>query len=553
GEKAKFQKNIAAIKCLQEIERSEGIATPEQQEILAQYSGWGGLADAFDATKEHWRDEYNILKDLLSDKEYAAARASTLTAFYTPPVVIKAIYQALGNMGFKQGNILEPSCGVGNFMGLVPEEMNARMYGVELDSLSGRIARQLYQKNGITIDGYEKTEFPDSFFDVAVGNVPFGDFKLTDRRYDKHNFLIHDYFFAKTLDKVRPGGIIAFVTSSGTMDKENAMARKYMAQRADLIGAIRLPNNTFNGAGAKQVVSDILFLQKRDRIIEAEPDWVHLGKTEDGIPINQYFFNHPEMVLGKIEMRSGQYGPEPTCRPFDGKDLGGLLRAAVANLQAEIPEIEREESENGEDDGTLIADPRVKNFSYTLVGGKVYYRQNSIMTPVEPSVTGENRIKGMIGLRETTRGLIEAQLENQNDGDIKVLQERLNLEYDAFVKKYGRINSRANSAVFSDDNSYFLLCSLEVLNEKGEFERKADMFHKRTIKPNIPVDRVDTASEALALSIGEKAEVDMEYMSGLTGKSEEELYSDLSGVIFLNPQYQEGGMKVKYLMADEYL
>ncbi len=553
GEKEKFRKNIAAIKCLQEIERNEGIATPEQQEILAQYSGWGGLADAFDATKEHWRDEYNILKDLLPEKEYAAARASTLTAFYTPPVVIKAIYEALGNMGFKQGNILEPSCGVGNFMGLVPEEMNARMYGVELDSLSGRIARQLYQKNGITIDGYEKTEFPDSFFDVAVGNVPFGDFKLTDRRYDKHNFLIHDYFFAKTLDKVRPGGIIAFVTSSGTMDKENAMARKYMAQRADLIGAIRLPNNTFNGAGAKQVVSDILFLQKRDRIIEAEPDWVHIGKTEDGIPINQYFLNHPEMVLGNIEMRSGQYGPEPTCRAFDGKDLGELLRAAVANLQAEIPEIEREEPENGGDDGTLIADPRVKNFSYTLVGGKVYYRQNSIMTPVETSVTGENRIKGMIGLRETTRGLIEAQLENQNDGDIKVLQERLNIEYDAFVKKYGRINSRANSAVFSDDNSYFLLCSLEVLNEKGEFERKADMFHKRTIKPNISVDRVDTASEALALSIGEKAEVDMEYMSGLTGKSEDELYTDLSGVIFLNPQYQEGGVKAKYLMADEYL
>ena len=553
GEKAKFQKNIAAIKCLQEIERNEGIATPEQQEILAQYSGWGGLADAFDATKEHWRDEYNILKDLLSDKEYAAARASTLTAFYTPPVVIKAIYQALGNMGFKQGNILEPSCGVGNFMGLVPEEMNARMYGVELDGLSGRIARQLYQKNGITIDGYEKIEFPDSFFDVAVGNVPFGDFKLTDRRYDKHNFLIHDYFFAKTLDKVRPGGIIAFVTSSGTMDKENAMARKYMAQRADLVGAIRLPNNTFNGAGAKQVVSDILFLQKRDRIIEAEPDWVHLGKTEDGIPINQYFLNHPDMVLGKIEMRSGQYGPEPTCRAFDGKDLGELLHAAVANLQAEIPEIEREESENGEDDGTLLADPRVKNFSFALVGGKLYYRQNSIMTPVTTSVTGENRIKGMIGLRETTRGLIEAQLENQSDGDIRVLQERLNIEYDAFVKKYGRINSRANASVFSEDNAYFLLCSLEVLNDKGEFERKADMFHKRTIKPNIPVDRVDTASEALALSIGEKAEVDMEYMSGLTGKSEEELYADLSGVIFLNPQYQEGGKHTKYLMADEYL
>ena len=553
GEKEKFRKNIAAIKCLQNIERYERVATPEEQEILAQYSGWGGLADAFDSTKENWKSEYQELKDLLSAEEYTAARASTLTAFYTPPVVIKAIYQALGNMGFKQGNVLEPSCGVGNFMGLVPDGMTPRMYGVELERLSGRIARQLYQKNGITIDGYEKTEFPDSFFDVAVGNVPFGDFKLTDRRYDKHNFLVHDYFFAKTLDKVRPGGIITFVTSSGTMDKENPAIRKYLAQRADLIGAIRLPNNTFNGAGAKQVVSDILFLQKRDRIIEAEPDWVHLGKTDNDIPLNQYFLNHPEMVLGKIEMRSGQYGPEPTCRPFEGKNLEELLRAAVANLQAEIPEIEREEPENEEDDGTLLADPRVKNFSYTLVGGKVYYRQNSIMTPVETSVTGENRIKGMIGLRETTRELIEAQLDNQNDGDIRVLQERLNIEYDAFAKKYGRINSRANSAVFSEDNSYFLLCSLEVLSDKGEFERKADMFHKRTIKPNIPIDRVDMASEALALSIGEKAEVDMEYMSGLTGKSEDELYADLSGVIFLNPQHQEGGKQTKYLMADEYL
>ena len=553
GAKEKFQKNVAAVRTLRTIEQESRIATSDEQEILAQYSGWGGLADAFDATKENWTDEYNILKELLTDEEYTAARASTLTAFYTPPIVIKAIYQALEKMGFVQGNILEPSCGVGNFMGLLPETINARMYGVELDSLSGRIARQLYQKNGITIDGYEKTDFPDSFFDVAVGNVPFGDFKLTDRRYDKHNFLIHDYFFAKTLDKVRHGGVIAFVTSSGTMDKENFSARKYMAQRADLIGAIRLPNNTFNGAGAKQVVSDILFLQKRDRIIETEPDWVHLGKDQNGISINQYFIDHPEMVLGEIVMRSGPYGPEPTCRAYEGQELRDLLSKAIEGVHAEITESETEESEQEEDKGVLPADPNVKNFSYTLVDGKLYYRQNSIMTPVESSVTGENRIKGMIQLRDTTRELIEAQLENLPDIMIRSLQEKLNVQYDSFSQKYGCINSRANSAVFSDDNSYFLLCSLEILDDKGEFDRKADMFSKRTIKPNVTVERVESASEALALSIGERAEVDMEYMSKLTAKREDELYADLKNVIFLNPNYQEGGKAPKYLMADEYL
>ena len=553
GPKAKFKKNIDAIKLLYALEAEGRLATPEEQEILAQYSGWGGLADAFDVTKDNWHLEYNELKNLLSYEEYEAANESTLTAFYTPPTVIKAMYNALENMGFKRGNILEPSCGVGNFMGLLPESMDAKMYGVELDSLSGRIARQLYQKNGITIDGYEKTHFPDSFFDVAIGNVPFNDFKLLDKKYDKYNFLIHDYFFAKTLDKVRPGGVIAFITSSGTLDKENPSVRKYISQRADFLGAIRLPNNTFDGAGANKVVSDIIFLQKRDRIVERDEDWVHLGVDENGIRMNQYFIDNPDMVLGEMVMRSGQYGPEPTCRAYEDEDLGELLAEAISNIHAEISEVEIEElSEDGEDK-SIPADPTVKNFSFTIVDGKVYYRQNSVMNPVETSVTGENRIKGMIGIRDTVRALIQAQLEDSPESEITELQAKLNRQYDAFTAKYGLINSRGNAIVFGDDNAYFLLCSLEILDENRELKAKADMFTKRTIKPQVTVDRVGTASEALALSLGEYATVDMAYMSQLTGKDESELVSDLKGVIFRNPEHGDVIGAKQYLTADEYL
>ena len=553
GAKEKFKRNMAAINLLHELEFENRLATPEEQEILAQYTGWGGLSDAFDESKDNWASEFQELYTTLSPEEYNDARASTLTAFYTPPVVIRAMYDALEKMGLKRGNLLEPSCGTGNFMGMLPESMeDCKIYGVELDSLSGRIARQLYQKNGITIDGYERTTFPDSFFDVAIGNVPFGQFKVVDKKYDKHNFLIHDYFFAKTLDKVRPGGVIAFVTSSGTLDKENPAVRKYLAQRADLIGAIRLPDTAFKDNAGTRVVSDIIFLQKRDRILDTEPDWVHLGYDENGIPMNQYFIDNPDMVLGEMVMRSGPFGEEPTCRAYEGQDLGEALKEAVTNINAEIEEIEVEEL-TGEGDKTLPADPTVKNFSYTLVDGQVYYRQNSIMTPVETTVTGENRIKGMIAIRDTVRELIDAQLDDAPDSEIKSIQARLNEQYDAFTKKYGLINSRGNALAFSDDNSYFLLCSLEILDDNKELKAKADMFTKRTIKPQVVIDKVDTASEALAVSLGERAMVDMEYMSELTGKSEEELYADLKGVIFLNPKHSHMLGHRKYLMADEYL
>ena len=553
GAKEKFRRNMAAINLLHELEFENRLATPEEQEILAQYTGWGGLSDAFDESKDNWASEFQELYTTLSPEEYRDAKESTLTAFYTPPVVIRAMYEALEKMGLKRGNILEPSCGTGNFMGMLPDSMNeSKIYGVELDSLTGRIARQLYQKNGITINGYEKTHFPDSFFDVAVGNVPFGQFKVVDKKYDKHNFLIHDYFFAKTLDKVRPGGVIAFVTSSGTLDKENPAVRKYLAQRADLIGAIRLPDTTFKDNAGTRVVSDIIFLQKRDRIIEAEPDWVHLGVDENGIPMNQYFIDNPDMVLGEMVMRSGPYGDEPTCRAYEGQDLGELLSGAIANINAEIQEVEVDELTD-EENKAIPADPTVKNFSFTLVDGKVYYRQNSIMNPVETSVTGENRIKGMIGIRDVVRELIDAQLADYPDYEIKRLQEKLNTQYDTFTKKYGLINSRANASVFSDDNSYFLLCSLEILDDNKELKAKADMFTKRTIKPQTTVEKVDTASEALAVSIGERAFVDMEYMTELTGKSEEELFADLKGVIFLNPKHSTMLGEKKYLMADEYL
>ena len=553
GAKEKFKRNMAAINLLHELEFENRLATPEEQEILAQYTGWGGLSDAFDESKDNWASEFQELYTTLSPEEYNDARASTLTAFYTPPVVIRAMYDALERMGLKRGNLLEPSCGTGNFMGMLPESMeDCKIYGVELDSLSGRIARQLYQKNGITISGYEKTHFPDSFFDVAIGNVPFGHFKVVDKKYDKHNFLIHDYFFAKTLDKVRPGGVVAFVTSCGTLDKESPAVRKYLAQRADLIGAIRLPDTAFKDNAGTRVVSDIIFLQKRDRILDTEPDWVHLGYDENGIPMNQYFIDNPDMVLGEMVMRSGPFGDEPTCRAYEGQDLGEALKEAVANINAEIEEIEVEEL-SGDSEKTLPADPTVKNFSYTLVDGKVYYRENSIMTPVETTVTGENRIKGMIAIRDTVRELIDAQLDDAPDSEIKALQDRLNEQYDTFTNKYGLINSRGNSLVFSDDNAYFLLCSLEILDDNKELKAKADMFTKRTIKPQKVIERVDTASEALAVSLGERAMVDMEFMSELTGKTEEELYSDLKGVIYLNPKHSNMLGHRKYLMADEYL
>ena len=551
GKKERFRRNIMAIQLLKTCENENRLATAEEQKILSQYAGFGGIPEAFDESNDAWRTEYLELSTVLTPEEYTVARESTLTAFYTPNVVIQAMYQALGNMGFAQGNILEPSCGVGNFIGNLPERMKgSKVYGVELDSVSGRIARQLYQKQNISICGFEDTGFPDSFFDVAVGNVPFGQFKVTDKKYDKHNFLIHDYFFAKAIDKVRPGGVIAFITSKGTLDKENPSVRKYIAQRADLIGAIRLPDNAFKGAGT-EVVSDIIFLQKRDRILDVEPDWVHLGKDDNGITMNQYFIDNPDMILGDVVMRSGPFGQEPTVRAYEGQDLGELLTEAISNIHAEIKTVETDELE--EENGSIPADPTVKNFSYTLVDGKVYFRQNSVMNFVETSVTGENRIKGMIALRETVRALIDAQLSDESDEVVTALQAKLNGQYDTFTKKYGLINSRANETVFSDDSSYFLLSSLEVVNEDKELIRKADMFVKRTIKPYTKIDRVDTASEALAVSLSERAAVDMDFMSELTGKSEEELFADLHGVIFLNTKESVLTRQPKYLTADEYL
>ncbi len=543
----KYERNIRAIRLLHQLENENRLATESEQKLLADYSGWGGLADRFDEN----HSDYEGLKSILTPEEYSAARESTLTAFYTPPVVIEAMYKALENMGFSRGNILEPSCGVGNFIGFLPESMSeSKVYGVELDSLSGRMAQQLYQKQSITVGGFEETVFPDSFFDVAIGNVPFGQFKVVDKKYDKYNFLIHDYFFAKALDKVRPGGVVAFITSKGTLDKENPAVRKYIAGRAELLGAIRLPDNAFRSAGT-EVVSDIIFLQKRDRVIETEPDWVHLGKDANGIPMSQYFVDNPDMVLGDIVMRSGPFGPEPTCKAYENLSLEELLSDAISNIHAEITEVEGGDLE--EDSDYIPADPTVKNFSYTLVDGKVYYRQNSLMNRVETTVTGENRIKGMIAIRDTVRNLIDAQLEDYPDSVITELQEKLNTQYDEFTKKYGLINSRGNESVFSDDSSYFLLSSLEILNEDKELERKADMFTKRTIKPYVKIDRVDTASEALAVSLSERAAVDMEFMSELTGKTEDEIYEELKGVIFLNPLESAMMNQPKYLTADDYL
>ncbi len=457
-------------------------------------------------------------------------------------------------MGFQEGNLLEPSCGIGNFIGMLPKSMeNAKVYGVELDTVSAGIAQQLYQKSSIAAQGFEEVNVPDSFFDGVIGNVPFGDFKVSDKRYDKYNFLIHDYFFAKSLDKLRPGGVMALVTSKGTMDKENSNVRKYIAQRAELLGAIRLPNDTFKGNAGTEVVSDILFLQKRDRLIDIEPDWVHLDTDENGIRMNSYFVQHPEMILGEMKMVSGRFGPEATCEPFENADLSELLNEAVSNIHGEISEYEVAD-ELEEEDNSIPADPTVRNFSYTVLDDKIYFRENSRMSPVEVSATAENRIKGMIGIRDCVRNLIELQTEDYPDSEIKQAQEKLNTLYDSFTKKYGLINSRANTSAFSDDSSYALLSALEVINEDGELERKADMFFKRTIKPHKPVTEVDTADEALAVSMGEKAAIDMEYMMELSGKSEEELFADLKGVIFLNPLYEYGNSyEPKYLMADEYL
>ena len=554
NKKERFHRNYAAIKVLKDCQNENRFATPDEQKILSRYVGWGGIPEAFDERAGAWHTEYAMLKNILTPEEYASARESTLTAFYTPPEVSTAIYKVLEQMGFQEGNLLEPSCGIGNFIGMLPKSMeNAKVYGVELDTISAGIAQQLYQKSSIAAQGFEEVNVPDSFFDGVIGNVPFGDFKVSDKRYDKYNFLIHDYFFAKSLDKLRPGGVMAIVTSKGTMDKENSNVRKYIAQRAELLGAIRLPNDTFKGNAGTEVVSDILFLQKRDRLIDIEPDWVHLDTDENGIRMNSYFVQHPEMILGEMKMASGRFGPEATCEPFDNADLSELLNEAVSNIHGEISEYEVAD-ELEEEDNSIPADPTVRNFSYTVLDDKIYFRVNSRMSPVEVSATAENRIKGMIGIRDCVRNLIELQTEDYPDSEIKQAQEKLNTLYDSFTNKYGLINSRANTSAFSDDSSYALLSALEVINEDGELERKADMFFKRTIKPHKPVTEVDTADEALAVSMGEKATIDMEYMMELSGKSEEELFADLKGVIFLNPLYEYGNSyEPKYLMADEYL
>ncbi len=549
GAKTKYGFNAAAIRTLQAIEAENRMATAEEQEILSRYVGWGGIPQAFDANNASWASEFAELKSLLSEEEYESARGSTLNAHYTSPIVIKAIYQAAQNMGFRTGNVLEPACGIGNFFGLVPESMKAsRLYGVELDGITGRIAKQLYQSANIAVQGFEETNLPDSFFDLAIGNVPFGSYGVADKRYDKNHFLIHDYFFAKTLDKVRPGGIVAFITSKGTLDKRSPAVRKYIAQRADLIGTIRLPNNAFTANAGTQVTTDIIFLQKRDRPVETDPDWVHLSQTGDGIPINSYFAENPDMVLGEMAYDDMMYGnrSETTCKPFEGSDLADQLRAAIENIHAELTEYERDDPEENETE-SIPADPDVRNFSFALADGQIYYRENSRMNKIEVSVTAMGRIRGMIELRDCTRRLIEYQLEGYADEVIRREQQNLNALYDAFEKKYGLLNSRANKMAFEDDSSYCLLCSLEVIDENGELERKADMFTKRTIKQHSVVTLADTPGEALAVSLSEKACVNLSYMAGLTGLSEEKLIRELEGVIFLNPADR------RYETADAYL
>ena len=551
GAKEKFRNNMAAINLLHELELENRLATPEEQEILSKYVGWGGLSMAFDENNAAWADEFKELYASLSPEEYRAAMESTLTAFYTPPVVIKGMYEALERLGFSEGSILEPSCGTGNFFGLLPDTMaGSKLHGVEIDPLTGKIAKQLYQKANIAVQGFEETKLPDDHFDVVIGNVPFGDFKVNDSRYNAQKFLIHDYFFAKALDKVRAGGVVAFITSKGTMDKASPEIRKYIAQRAELLGAIRLPDNTFRANAGTEVTSDILFLQKRDRVIDAEPDWVHLDTDENGITMNSYFVQHPEMILGEMKMESTRFGFDSACKAYQDIPLSELLHNAVQNIQGEIPEYENELDEISDgQDASIPADPNVRNFSYALVDGKVYFREDDRMTPAAASVTAENRIKGLIQIRDCVRKLIEYQTEDYPDDLIHTEQENLNRLYDSFTKQYGLINNRGNYLAFASDESYFLLCSLEVLDDEGNFKRKADMFTKRTIKPHREITSVETASEALALSIGEKARVDLPYMEQLTGKPKEEIIKDLQGVIFRIPATEPA----QYVTADEYL
>ena len=544
----KFNNNVEAIRVLKKCEEENRFATPQEQEILSKYVGWGGLPQAFDEKDSSWSNEYSILKNLLDEKEYSQARESTLTAFYTPPVVVRSMYKALENMGLKTGNILEPSCGVGNFIGMLPDSLeDCKLYGVELDSISGRIARQLYQKSTVAVQGYEDTNLPNSFFDVAVGNVPFGDFKVLDKKYDKHKFLIHDYFFAKTLDKVRPGGVIAFITSKGTLDKENPSVRKYIAQRADLLGAIRLPNNTFKANAGTEVTSDIIFLQKRDSITDIEPDWVYLGKNDDGIKMNQYFIDNPEMILGNMEMISTRFGYDSACISDDEK-LEDKLERAISNIHAEVKEYELDDI--GEEDNSIEADLTVRNFSYTLIDDKIYFRENSRMYPQELAMTTENRVKGLIEIRDCVRTLLEYQTEDYPDEDIKREQVKLNQLYDRFTKKYGLINSRGNNSAFSNDSSYYLLCSLEILDENGNLARKADMFTKRTIKPKTEITSVDNANDALIVSLSEKARVDITFMQKLCNMDMDKMLKDLEGEIFNVPEYGEPN---HWVTADEYL
>lgn len=549
GPKAKFKANMEAIRLLKELEQDQRLATPEEQEVLSRYVGWGGIPQAFEERNSAWAEEYTQLKGILTPEEYSAARASTLNAFYTSPTVVKAMYEALGNMGLKQGNILEPSCGVGNFMGLLPESMSAaNMYGVELDPVSGQIAKQLYQKNRIAVQGFEETSYPDSFFDCVIGNVPFGAYQVSDRKYDRYHFMIHDYFIAKSLDMVRPGGVVAVVTSSGTMDKQNPEVRQYFANRADLLGAIRLPNNAFQRNANTSVVADILFFQKRDRAAITEPDWVQLKTTPEGYTVNSYFADHPEMVLGDFTTESTQYGKqEVTVKAKEGADLAEQLKEAVKHIQGTITEQEISDTELEEQVVSIPADPSIKNFSFALVGEDIYYRENSVMNKMEiPIVTGE-RVRGMVAIRDATNRLLERQLEECSDEEVASLQAELNQVYDSFTAKYGLLSSNANKRAFSMDSSYCLLTSLEFLDEKGELKRKADIFTKRTIHRAEPVTSVDTASEALAVSIGEKAKVDIPYMMELTGKTEEEVTEELTGVIFKNP------LTDKWEPSDEYL
>ena len=549
GPKAKYKANMEAIHLLQTLEKEERLATPEEQEILSRYVGWGGIPQAFEESNSSWANEYLELKNTLSPEEYSAARASTLNAFYTSPTVIRSMYEALENMGLKQGNILEPSCGVGNFMGLIPESMGkANMYGVELDPVSGRIAKQLYQKNKIAVQGFEETSYPDSFFDCVIGNVPFGAYQVSDRRYDRHHFMIHDYFIAKSLDLVRPGGVVAVVTSSGTMDEQNPAVRQYIANRAELLGAIRLPNNAFQRNANTSVVSDILFFQKRDRASIEEPEWLNLKETPEGYSVNAYFAEHPEMVLGDFTTESTQYGKqEVTVKPKEGITLEEQLKEAIRNIHGTITELELSDTELEEDVVSIPADPDVKNFSFTVVNEEVYYRENSVMNRMElPAMTAE-RVKGMVKIRDITNELIQCQMEEGSDEQITKLQGKLNEEYDTFTAKYGLISSNANKRAFSQDSSYCLLTSLEFLDDKGELKRKADIFTKRTIRRAETVTSVDTASEALAVSIGERAGVDLSYMAQLSGKTEAELTEELAGVIFKNP------ISEKWEPSDEYL